>query len=46
VGSWLSILTNAIDDPTRQLAAQQIQALGGKIIQRNGAFQVKLPNAD
>jgi hypothetical protein len=46
VGSWYNILTNAIDDPTRQLAAKQIQALGGKIIQRNGAFQVKLPDAD
>jgi hypothetical protein len=46
VGSWFNILTNAIDDPTRQLAAKQIQALGGKIIQHNGAFQVKLPEAD
>jgi hypothetical protein len=46
VGSWYNILTNAIDDPTRQFAAKQIQALGGKIIQRNGAFQVKLPDAD
>jgi hypothetical protein len=46
VGSWFNILVNAIDDPTRQLAAKQIQALGGKIIQRNGAFQVKLPDAD
>jgi hypothetical protein len=46
VGSWFNILTNAIDDPTRQFAAKQIQALGGKIIQSNGAFQVKLPQAD
>lgn len=46
VGSWFNILSNAIDDPTRQFAAKQIQALGGKIIQRNGAFQVKLPEAD
>jgi hypothetical protein len=46
VGSWFNILTNAIDDPTRQFAARQIQALGGKIIQNNGAFQVKLPEAD
>jgi hypothetical protein len=46
VGSWYNILTNAIDDPTRQFAAKQIQALGGKIIQSNGAFQVKLPQAD
>jgi hypothetical protein len=46
VGSWYNILTNAIDDRTRQFAAKQIQALGGVIIQKNGAFQVKLPQAD
>jgi hypothetical protein len=46
VGSWYNILTNAIDDPTRQFAAKQIKALGGEIIQRNGAFQVRLPQAD
>jgi hypothetical protein len=46
VGSWYNILTNAIDDPTRQFAAKQIQALGGKIINQNGAFQVKMPNTD
>jgi hypothetical protein len=46
VGSWYNILTNAIDDPTRQFAAKQIQALGGKIQLVNGAFQVKLPKAD
>jgi hypothetical protein len=46
VGSWFNILTNAIDDPTRQFAVKQIKALGGEIIQRNGAFQVRLPQAD
>jgi hypothetical protein len=46
VGSWYNILTNAIDDRTRQFAAKQIQALGGVIIQKNGAFQVKLPHSD
>jgi hypothetical protein len=46
VGSWFNRLTHAINDPTRQFAAKQIQALGGKIIQSNGAFQVKLPEAD
>jgi hypothetical protein len=46
VGSWYNILTNAIDDRTRQFAAKQIQALGGTIIQKNGAFQVKLPHSD
>jgi hypothetical protein len=46
VGSWFDILSNAIDDPTRQFAAKQIQALGGEIINRNGAFQVKMPKRD
>jgi hypothetical protein len=46
VGSWYNILTNAIDDPTRQFAVKQIKALGGEIIQRNGSFQVRLPQAD
>jgi hypothetical protein len=46
VGSWYNILTNAIDEPTRQFAAKQIKALGGTIIQKNGAFQVKLPQSD
>ncbi len=46
VGSWYNILTNAIDEPTRQFAAKQIQALGGKMQMVNGAFQVKLPEAD
>lgn len=46
VGSWFNILTTAIDDPTRQFAAKQIQALGGIIIQKDGAFQVKLPQQD
>jgi hypothetical protein len=46
VGSWYNILTNAIDDPTRQFAAKQIKALGGEIMQHNGVFQVKLPQAD
>ncbi|WP_404787619.1 hypothetical protein [Altericista sp. CCNU0014] len=46
VGSWYNILTNAIDQPTREFAAKQIQALGGEIVNRNGAFQVKLPQTD
>jgi hypothetical protein len=46
VGSWYNILTNAVDDPTRQFASQQIKALGGEIVQVNGAFQVKLPQVD
>jgi hypothetical protein len=46
VGSWFNILTNAIDDPTRQFALRQIKALGGTIQIQNGALQVKLPKED
>jgi hypothetical protein len=47
VASWFNILTNAIDDSTRQFAVQQITALGGKIsVAENGALQVKLPKQD
>ncbi len=46
VGSWFNILTNAIDDPTRQFALHQITVLGGKISVQNGALQVKLPKKD
>jgi hypothetical protein len=46
VGSWFNILTNAIDDPTRQLALRNIKALGGTLSVQNGALQVKLPKTD
>jgi hypothetical protein len=46
VGAWFNILTNAIDDPTRQFALRQIKALGGTISVQNGALQVKLPKED
>jgi hypothetical protein len=47
VASWYNILTNAIDDSSRQFAVQQITALGGKIsVAENGALQVKLPKQD
>jgi hypothetical protein len=46
VGSWFNILTNAIDDSTRQFALHQITVLGGKISVQNGALQVKLPKED
>jgi hypothetical protein len=46
VGSWYNILTNAIDNPTRQFAAKQIMALGGVITTRGNEIQVKLPQSD
>ncbi|MGB8697947.1 MAG: hypothetical protein WCD18_00895 [Thermosynechococcaceae cyanobacterium] len=46
VGAWSTVLSNAIDDPTRQFALRQIKALGGQISVVNGALQVKLPKED
>jgi hypothetical protein len=46
VGSWFNIVTNAIDDPTREFAMRQIKALGGTLSVQNGALQVKLPKED
>jgi hypothetical protein len=47
VASWFNILTNAIDDSTRQFAVQQITALGGKVsVTEQGALQVKMPKQD
>jgi hypothetical protein len=46
VGAWFSILSNAIDDASRKLAVQQIQALGGQISFTNGVFQAKMPQKD
>jgi hypothetical protein len=47
VGAWFSLLTNAIDDASQQLAMRQIHALGGQVSRLpNGALQVKLPTED
>ncbi|HEY9825578.1 MAG TPA: hypothetical protein V6D19_09030 [Stenomitos sp.] len=46
VGAWFTILSNAVDDSTRQFAVRQIQSLGGTVKIDNGLLQVKLPKID
>ncbi|MCM1984995.1 hypothetical protein [Lyngbya confervoides] len=45
VAAWFNILAGAIDDKTRAIAVQQIQDLGGKIIQHNGQFRITFPES-
>jgi hypothetical protein len=41
------VLTNALDDRTRQLAINRIEALGGKVvITPEGAVRLQLPTQD
>lgn len=45
--AWLMILNNAIDDRSRQLAVNRIEALGGKVsITSQGEVNVQLPQED
>lgn len=47
VGAWSMVLTNAVDERTRQIAIDQIERLGGKvIITPQGAVRIRLPQAD
>lgn len=46
VAAWFNILTNAVDESTRQFAIRQIMVLGGNVSAENGALQVKLPKQD
>ncbi len=47
ISAWMMVLSNAVDDRARQLAAKRIQALGGKItITPQGEVKVQLPKAD
>lgn len=42
IGAWATILSNAPDDATRQIAIRNIQKLGGEIIVTpNGSLQIK-----
>lgn len=44
VSAWMMVLSNAPDQPTRELAIQQIQRLGGQIsINPQGEVKVDLP---
>ena len=45
INAWQSILANAFDDPTRQLAISRIEALGGRVIlQANGEITIQYPS--
>ncbi|MCG8362917.1 MAG: hypothetical protein MJA27_06240 [Pseudanabaenales cyanobacterium] len=47
INAWQSILANAFDDPTRQLAISRIEALGGRVIlQANGEMTIQYPSED
>ncbi|HBL57622.1 MAG TPA: hypothetical protein DDZ80_03425 [Cyanobacteria bacterium UBA8803] len=47
VSAWSMVLQNAIDDRTRQIAINRIEALGGKvIITPQGAVKIQLPETD
>lgn len=47
ISSWLTVFNNAPDQPTRQLAIQRIQSLGGKVaITPQGEVTVQLPEED
>jgi hypothetical protein len=46
VAAWSNILTNAVDESTRQFAIRQIMVLGGNVSVKNGVLQVKLPKQD
>ena len=47
INAWLSVLSNAFDDTTRQRTIERIEALGGRIIPNaDGGFSVQLPDED
>lgn len=47
VSAWSMILTNALDNRTRQLAINRIEALGGKVVVTpEGAVRLQLPTKD
>jgi NAD-dependent DNA ligase len=47
ISAWTIVLTNAFDQPTRQIAISRIQALGGKVsITSQGQVKVQLPQKD
>lgn len=47
IAAWSMVLTTVPDDRTRQTAIQQIEALGGTIVQQsNGSFSIVPPEKD
>lgn len=47
VAAWVMVLNNAIDDRTRKIAIDRIEALGGKVnITPEGKLMIQAPRAD
>ncbi len=47
IATWTMVLNNQLDKKTRQRAIQEIEALGGKVIQNpDGTTKIKLPEKD
>jgi len=46
VNAWSTVLSNALDDRTRQLAISRIEALGGKVIVTPQGVRIQLPKTD
>ncbi|MGB3312726.1 MAG: hypothetical protein WA939_13865 [Nodosilinea sp.] len=46
VNAWAGVLSNALDDATRQQAIDRINALGGEVIIENGAVKIRFPEED
>lgn len=47
VSAWITILNNAFDDKTRQMAINKIEELGGKVyFSENGKIEIELPQED
>jgi hypothetical protein len=47
IGAWVTILSNAVDDATRQFAINRIRALGGQVsISPQGEVRVQAPKED
>jgi hypothetical protein len=46
VNAWSTVLSNALDDRTRQLAISRIEALGGKVLVTPQGVRIQLPKTD
>jgi hypothetical protein len=47
ISAWVMVLSNVLDDRTREIAVKRIQDLGGTItVDENGTANVQLPNQD
>lgn len=47
ISAWSMVLSNALDQPTRELAMQRIQELGGRVeVDPSGAVRVSVPSQE